>query len=1403
MLVQNHLFAAPNHHFFDNLNYCCFEGQRLRRRSSEMKLKKRNRNLVVLMFLTLGMLSYSALPFLPTQVLPTKVSAYGLSPVPEKESMVYAVTASGKLISFNFFTPSAINSNVNITGLQPGELLVGVDFRPRTGQLIGVTNQSRVYSVNTLTGAVTQIGTAPFTPAVTGVAYGVDFNPLPDLIRVVTNLDDQNLRVNPNTGAVAGVDTTLAYAPGDANAGANPNIVGSAYTNSYSGATVTTLYGIDSDLNTLVTQGGPNGMPSPNGGQLFTVGQLGVDTTEMVGFDIAAPGNSALASLTTPGATTSSLYWIDLPTGTATLISQIGGGEMIRDLAIVTRVETIFALSQSNNLIAFNSGTPGTPIRTLPITGIPSGESLVGLDFRPATGELYSFGISGNLYTVNTTTGLATLVGTAVVAAAANIPQIGFDFNPAPDLIRLVTGDDQDLRINPNNVAVAGVDGALAFAPGDANVGVDPNVVASAYLNNVAGPTPPAAGDPSTALYGIDSNLDILVSQGTAFGVRPVVSPNTGQLFTIGGLVMGGMPVDVTGDVGFDIAPETGAAFASLTLQATPTSSTLVTVNLASGAVTPIGTIAGGEVITDIALGVRIDKVYAVTGANTLVSFNSRTPSNIMSTVSIRGLQGSESIVGIDFRPATGQLYGFSSNSGIYTIDPISGIAMPVGTPLTPPFGGTSFGFDFNPVPDRIRVISNSDQPNNSNIRLNPNDGTLIQDMDLRFAVGDIFAGQTPSAVAASYTNSFAGTTSTTLFVIDSQRSVLARQGSQGGAPDSPNNGRLSTIGPLGTAITTGQVGFDISDCSNTGYASFTPQGSTQSRLFRINLRTGVATPANVNNTINVTGEVMDIAVQTNFTPSAVDAGFMVANSASFNVGTVAPDSIATLIGSFQSMGGQPVASSTTPLPTTLGQLSVTVDGVPAGLYYVSNSQINLRVPSSVGDGPVIVQVTNTANGATRTGRANIVRAAPGIFTANGTGMGTVFAITTFDSITYQPVVGADGVEIPVLPTDANGRPNIVAVFATGIRNAPAANPNDGNGVAEAVMATIQGNPVPVVYAGTAGLSTELDQVNITIPANLAGIGQVSLQFTVNGQTSNAVTFTIGGTAPPAVPQQISLGQTVDGSLTSTDPLQLQQLGAGKRTYFYDFYRFTASANTGIAIDLRSANFNAATTLFQVAVDGNGAETLNPIAFDDDSGGRLGTEGITDNRDSLLSTVLPAGGDYLVSVTSSNVAPSATGPYSLRIFDNPFQAISYGANIRGSIGAEDSQTSGGAIYDVYRFQGSAGDPVQIRMSSDMIDSFLELKLTDGTRFAFDNNSLGGVNGKDAVISTTLPYTGSYLVYATHADRKFLSGSYTLSLTRSGRGMANKTNPAGAEKPASKSTDSLAAKSTAWSVRLPF
>lgn len=177
------------------------------------------------------------------------------------------------------------------------------------------------------------VGTGPFTPAVDGTEVGFDFNPSVDRIRIVTN-NKQNLRVHPDTGVLAGMDTPLAYAATDANRAAMPVITGSAYTNNVPGGTPTTLYGIDSMGNALVTQGSVNAMPvTPNTGMLFTVGALNVNTSLTVGFDISATGDAFMA-LNPEGTTRSTLYAVDLATGSARSGQLIGVTELVRDIAI-------------------------------------------------------------------------------------------------------------------------------------------------------------------------------------------------------------------------------------------------------------------------------------------------------------------------------------------------------------------------------------------------------------------------------------------------------------------------------------------------------------------------------------------------------------------------------------------------------------------------------------------------------------------------------------------------------------------------------------------------------------------------------------------------------------------------------------------------------------------------------------------------------------------------------------------------------------------------------------------------------------------------------------------------------------------------------------------------------------
>ena len=239
--------------------------------------------------------------------------------------VVYGLTSTNSLARFDSATPGTINSTVAVTGLNAGASLIGIDFRPVNGLLYGVSSDSRMYTINLTSGAASVIGSAgEFT--LSGTSFGFDFNPVPDRIRVTSDAD-QNLRLNPNNGKSAGADASLAFAARDTNAGANPNIVGSAYTNSFSGTTTTTLYGIDSVRDILVTQ-----IP-PNAGTLNTVGLLGFDTTDQVGFDIFFLGNLAFASLTSAGGG-SSFHSINLATGAATAIGAIGNGLLITDIAI-------------------------------------------------------------------------------------------------------------------------------------------------------------------------------------------------------------------------------------------------------------------------------------------------------------------------------------------------------------------------------------------------------------------------------------------------------------------------------------------------------------------------------------------------------------------------------------------------------------------------------------------------------------------------------------------------------------------------------------------------------------------------------------------------------------------------------------------------------------------------------------------------------------------------------------------------------------------------------------------------------------------------------------------------------------------------------------------------------------
>jgi hypothetical protein len=226
------------------------------------------------------------------------------------------------LFRFSSDSPGT-TTQIPLTGIDSAnfEILEFIDFRPVNGLLYAVANNpagsSRVVTVNITTGQVTTAGSVP---SISGTFYGGDFNPTVDVIREVSRTAS-NRRLSPS-GGVVGSDTNLAYASGDPGFGITPNVVHVAYSNNFVGASSTTLYGIDTNRDVLVTIGSQGGSPvSPNTGQLFTVGPLGVNASSFGGFDIHSGTNLAYAALTVGGFPT--LYRIDLSTGTATEIGQI------------------------------------------------------------------------------------------------------------------------------------------------------------------------------------------------------------------------------------------------------------------------------------------------------------------------------------------------------------------------------------------------------------------------------------------------------------------------------------------------------------------------------------------------------------------------------------------------------------------------------------------------------------------------------------------------------------------------------------------------------------------------------------------------------------------------------------------------------------------------------------------------------------------------------------------------------------------------------------------------------------------------------------------------------------------------------------------------------------------------
>lgn len=566
------------------------------------------------------------------------VAALGLAAVPAQAETLYLLTENGMLATTSTTAPGANTAPIAITNVAAGETLVAIDVRPQTQKLyaLGVNptaETATLYIVTPETGfaspvssvvsaiALTTDGSTPVDfPDPTTVNWDIDFNPSADRVRVVSG--SLNFRINPNNGVAVDGDNggfiTSGVNPDGPINGGTTTVSATAYSNSQpNNGNITTQYTLDAVSNSLFIQSPPNaGIQT----QVAVVTLLGstLDFSK-ASFDIPPGVNAASSNSPASGSGfmvaqvsgTSRLYSLNLSTGVATPLGNLGLA--VRSSAIRTELGAMIALSSDGaSLIRFSPTTPGTTTVVAISTGsVVSGETLVGMDFRPQTGQIMALGVnptanSASLYLVDPQTGAVTLIGAASGiqftfdgSTVVDLPDpatsgYGIDFNPTVDRLRVVTSNGFNFRVNPNNGApIDGNFGQGAFTGTNPDGLLSGNGVAGldavAYTNSFA----------QSLTGGVTTQYTLDAATNTLYIQNP---PNSGGQTLPLPLTLNGAAVDITSRTGFDLpasvsvaasnTPATGDGWLVATVGGT---TGLYRIDLATGALTSFGALGAGS----------------------------------------------------------------------------------------------------------------------------------------------------------------------------------------------------------------------------------------------------------------------------------------------------------------------------------------------------------------------------------------------------------------------------------------------------------------------------------------------------------------------------------------------------------------------------------------------------------------------------------------------------------------------------------------------------------------------------------------------------------------------------------------------------------------------------------------
>lgn len=437
---------------------------------------------------------------------------------PQPSPVLLGVTPANRLVEFRATFPAEFLSDKDITGMQSGERVVALSVQLGNGEIIALGDTSRLYTL-ARTGVATPMAASAFAPGLSGTRFGLasQYDIDTPSARVVSDTQ-QNLSIDFATAATATVESSWVYDVGDPHFGEVPHLVSCAFWGT--SPVEQSLWGLDSVTDSFVRMSFSSGSPAPSDGIVMTAFALGLDFDDES--ELAPAGGEHMLALFRPAGTLSTK--VTRVNTVTTQVHILGESTALLDAAVVapTSGTAIIGLTSTGELVRFFADTSGEILATVSVSGLTVGETLLGIDYRPANNALYGLGDAGRLYVINASTGSAVAVSSTPVTLTG--ARFCMDFDPRSDELRVLSDTGQNLRIDPDTGSLIAADASLAFELSDPETGTVPNVFALAYENNDSDAM-------CSAAFAAEQTSGRVVNVGSRDGCT--ISATSGTLFSV------------------------------------------------------------------------------------------------------------------------------------------------------------------------------------------------------------------------------------------------------------------------------------------------------------------------------------------------------------------------------------------------------------------------------------------------------------------------------------------------------------------------------------------------------------------------------------------------------------------------------------------------------------------------------------------------------------------------------------------------------------------------------------------------------------------------------------------------------------------------------------------------------